>query len=66
MNLKFNDLYFGIYQHWMDETDVSNDSVLKHKPLWATYQSKIGKKVKKTEKKQGDLHRTYGTRVLPV
>lgn len=50
----------------MDETDVSNDSVLKHKPLWATYQSKIGKKVKKTEKKQGDLHRTYGTRVLPV
>lgn len=57
---------FFLRQHWTDETEVSDDSVLKHKPLWATYQSKVGKKVKKTEKKQGDLHRTYGTRVLPV
>ncbi|XP_022938319.1 uncharacterized protein LOC111444453 isoform X1 [Cucurbita moschata] len=53
-------------KHWMDESDVSIDSVLKHKPHWATYQAKFSKKVKKTEKKPGDLHRTYGTRILPV
>lgn len=58
---------FCIPQHWMDESDGSGDSILKHKPLWATYASKRGKeKKKKTEKKQSDLHRTYGTRVIPV
>eukprot|EP00261_Vitis_vinifera_P019153 XP_010649505.1 PREDICTED: uncharacterized protein LOC100258488 isoform X2 [Vitis vinifera] len=58
---------FYIRQHWMDESDGSGDSILKHKPLWATYASKRGKeKKKKTEKKQSDLHRTYGTRVIPV
>lgn len=51
----------------MDESDGSSDSILKHKPLWATYGSKHGKaKEKKTPKKQGDLYRTYGTRVIPV
>lgn len=50
----------------MDESEGSSDSILKHKPLWATYDSKHGKKKKKTEKKQGDLYRTYGTRVIPV
>ncbi|XP_034685323.1 uncharacterized protein LOC117914203 [Vitis riparia] len=58
---------FYIRQHWMDESDGSSDSILKHKPLWATSASKRGKeKKKKTEKKQSDLHRTYGTRVIPV
>ncbi|KAL6343822.1 hypothetical protein AAG906_027593 [Vitis piasezkii] len=58
---------FYIRQHWMDESDGSGDSILKHKPLWSTYASKRGKeKKKKTEKKQSDLHRTYGTRVIPV
>ena len=51
----------------MDESDGSGDSILKHNPLWATYASKRGKeKKKKTEKKGSDLHRTYGTRVIPV
>lgn len=54
-----------LLQHWMDESEGSSDSILKHKPLWANYDSKRGKK-KKTEKKQGDLYRTYGTRVIPV
>lgn len=56
---------FFLRQHWMDESEGSSDSILKHKPLWANYDSKRGKK-KKTEKKQGDLYRTYGTRVIPV
>ncbi|XP_040991272.1 uncharacterized protein LOC121238468 [Juglans microcarpa x Juglans regia] len=57
---------FFLRQNWMDESEGSSDSILKHKPLWATYDSKHGKKKKKTEKKQGDLYRTYGTRVIPV
>lgn len=57
---------FFLRQHWMDESEGSSDSILKHKPLWASYDSKHGKKKKKTEKKQGDLYRTYGTRVIPV
>ncbi|XP_062174534.1 uncharacterized protein LOC133879771 [Alnus glutinosa] len=57
---------FFLRQHWMDESEGSSDSILKHKPLWASYNSKQGKKKKKTEKKQGDLYRTYGTRVIPV
>lgn len=51
----------------MDESENSTDSVLKHKPLWASYNSKAGKdKKKKKQKKKGDLHPTYGTRVIPV
>lgn len=56
---------FFLRQHWMDESNGSTDSILKHKPLWATYGSKFVKK-RKVEKKQGDLYRTYGTRVIPV
>lgn len=57
---------FYLRQHWTDDSEVSSDSILKHKPLWASYDSKRGKKKKKTETKQGDLIRTYGTRVIPV
>ncbi|MBA0696703.1 hypothetical protein Goari_003234, partial [Gossypium aridum] len=59
--------FFLRQQHWMDESENSTDSVLKHKPLWASYNSKVGKdKKKKKQKKKGDLHPTYGTRVIPV
>lgn len=57
--------YF-LRQHWMDESEGSTDSVLKHKPLWASYNSKSSKKRRKKVKKQGDLQPTYGTRVVPV
>ncbi|XP_047179040.1 uncharacterized protein LOC124845891 [Vigna umbellata] len=57
--------YF-LRQNWMDESDESTDSILKHKPLWASYNSKYGGKRKKKVKKQGDLQPTYGTRVIPV
>ncbi|KAJ1418659.1 hypothetical protein SESBI_15586 [Sesbania bispinosa] len=57
--------YF-LRQNWMDESEGSTDSILKHKPLWASYNSKHGKKRKKKVKKQGDLQPTYGTRVVPV
>ncbi|KAI8555605.1 hypothetical protein RHMOL_Rhmol05G0185700 [Rhododendron molle] len=51
----------------IDPSDSSTDSILKHKPLWATYTTKRDKgKKKKTVKKQGDLYQTYGTRVIPV
>ncbi|KAL5542001.1 hypothetical protein UlMin_009711 [Ulmus minor] len=57
---------FFLRQEWIDDFDDSSDSILKHKPLWATYDSKRGKKKKTVESKQGSLHRTYGTRVIPV
>ncbi|KAL1334949.1 hypothetical protein HN51_063887 [Arachis hypogaea] len=57
--------YF-LRQNWMDESEVSTDSILKHKPLWASYDSKYSKKRKKKVKKLGDLQPTYGTRVIPV
>ncbi|KAG5549050.1 hypothetical protein RHGRI_014426 [Rhododendron griersonianum] len=59
---------FFLRQNWIDPSDSSStDSILKHKTLWATYTSKRDKgKKKKTVKKQGDLYRTYGTRVIPV
>lgn len=58
---------FFLRQHWMDESEVSSDSIVKHKPLWATYDSRHVKgKKKKKQKKEGDLFRTYGTRVIPV
>lgn len=50
----------------MDEYDGTSDSILKHKPLWATYDSKRGKNRMKIARKDGDLYRTYGTRVIPV
>ncbi|KAG6428284.1 hypothetical protein SASPL_112535 [Salvia splendens] len=59
--------YF-LRQTWMDDTEGTEDSIIKHKPLWATYGSKRQKeKRKRSEKrKPGDLFRTYGTRVVPV
>lgn len=55
------------FQDWMDESDGSEDSIIKHKPLWATYYSTYGKKKTQNEKKkQGNVYRTYGTRVIPV
>ncbi|GMP56668.1 hypothetical protein CsSME_00021072 [Camellia sinensis var. sinensis] len=53
---------------FMDESDGSSDSFIKHKPLWATYSSKRGKDKKKRaeEKKQKGLYQTYGTRIIPV
>ncbi|XP_076914279.1 uncharacterized protein LOC143573233, partial [Bidens hawaiensis] len=62
-NASLSDKFF-IRQRWMDEMDSpSTDSFLKHK----SYNSKTrGQKNKKVQKKQGDLHRTYGTRVVPV
>ncbi|XP_047317007.1 uncharacterized protein LOC124920547 [Impatiens glandulifera] len=59
---------FFLRQDWPDEsTDGSSDSVLKHKPVWASYTPTRGKDKKKEKaKKKGDLHRTYGTRVVPV
>lgn len=57
---------FFLRQDWMDDTEGSSDSVLKHKPLWATYDSKLRKKKRKTVKNVGGLYRTYGTRVIPV
>ncbi|XVF38877.1 hypothetical protein REPUB_Repub20aG0140100 [Reevesia pubescens] len=58
---------FFLRQHWMDESENSTDSVLKHKSLWASFIEKSGKdKKKKKQKKKGDLYPTYGTRVIPV
>lgn len=57
---------FFLRQHWADESEASSDSILKHKPLWSTYESKHGKKKKRVERKQGEFYRTYGTRVIPV
>lgn len=55
-------------QTWMEDSDGTDDSILKHKPLWASYGSKRQKDIAKRsgKKKQGDLYRTYGTRVVPV
>lgn len=58
---------FFLRQHWMDESDGSQDSIIKHRPLWATYSPKVIKNKKRSGmKKQGNLYRTYGTRVIPV
>ncbi|KAL8130179.1 hypothetical protein V2J09_019334 [Rumex salicifolius] len=57
---------FFIRQNWIDES-ISSDSVLKHKPIWETYRPKNSKeKKKRAANKQGDMYRTYGTRVIPV
>lgn len=57
--------YF-LRQNWMDESEGSTDSVLKHKPLWSSYNLKHDKKKRKNVKKLGDLQPTFGTRVVPV
>ncbi|KAJ6847213.1 uncharacterized protein M6B38_281235 [Iris pallida] len=58
---------FFLRQHWMDESNTQQDSVVKHKPLWETYYTKHIKNRKWNEKKkEGNLYRTYGTRVMPV
>ncbi|CAL9113276.1 unnamed protein product [Musa acuminata var. zebrina] len=58
---------FFIRQHWMDEADSSQDSMIKHKPIWESYIPKHGRDKKSSgKKKQGNLYRTYGTRVIPV
>ncbi|KAF6170900.1 hypothetical protein GIB67_014717 [Kingdonia uniflora] len=54
---------FFLRQHWMEDSDGPADSIIKHRPLWATY----GKVTKRNrEKKPGNLYKTYGTRVIPV
>ncbi|KAL3505618.1 hypothetical protein ACH5RR_031000 [Cinchona calisaya] len=58
---------FFLRQNWVDESEGTSDSLLKHKPVWAAYgQWGKDKKWRKQMKKQGDLYRTYGTRVIPV
>ncbi|KAH6769575.1 transmembrane protein [Perilla frutescens var. hirtella] len=59
---------FFLRQTWMDDTEGTGDSILKHKPLWASYGSKHqkNKRWRSEKKKQGELFRTYGTRVVPV
>ncbi|KAI5415569.1 uncharacterized protein LOC127073173 [Lathyrus oleraceus] len=53
-------------QNWMDESEGSTDSILKHKPIWSSYNMKHSKKKRKNVKKQGDIQTTFGTRVVPV
>ncbi|KAJ9555070.1 hypothetical protein OSB04_009684 [Centaurea solstitialis] len=57
---------FFLRQHWGDDTDGGSDSILKHKPIWAYNPKSRRKKTRTVQKRQGDLHRTYGTRVVPV
>ncbi|KAL0414839.1 UNVERIFIED_CONTAM: hypothetical protein Sradi_1685600 [Sesamum radiatum] len=59
---------FFLRQTWMDDSDGTGDSILKHKPLWESYGSKPrkDKRRRSEKKKQGDFYRTYGTRVVPV
>jgi hypothetical protein len=59
--IKFN------IQGWMHDSDSAEDSVIKPKPIWESYLPKSEKKKRRLEKKkQGNLFRTYGTRVIPV
>nr|GEW22713.1 capsid protein [Tanacetum cinerariifolium] len=53
-------------QKWMDEMDGPADSVLKHKPIRSYEAQTRRQKNKRVLKKHGDLHWTYGTRVVPV
>ncbi|PKU59342.1 uncharacterized protein LOC110102055 isoform X1 [Dendrobium catenatum] len=49
-------------QHWMDESDSIQDAIIKHKPLWESYYPQRSR----YKKKQGNVYKTYGTRVVPV
>ncbi|MQM00423.1 hypothetical protein Taro_033158 [Colocasia esculenta] len=60
------EMCFIIVTTWLDESSSSKDSVIKHRPLWETYTMKLGSKNKKDTKKEGNVYRTYGTRVVPV
>ncbi|CAH1442341.1 unnamed protein product [Lactuca virosa] len=63
-----SDTFFQ-HQQWMDEndeTDEPTDSYLKHKPFQSYNPNTWGQNTKNVKKKQGDIHRTYGTRVVPV
>lgn len=54
-------------QHWIDEVDSLQDSAIKQKPIWESYNPRYGKDKKSSgKKKKGNLYRTYGTRVIPV
>lgn len=58
---------FFIRQHWIDEVDSLQDSAIKLKPIWESYNPRYGKDKKSSgKKKKGNLYRTYGTRVIPV
>ncbi|XP_072983753.1 uncharacterized protein [Typha latifolia] len=57
---------FFLRQHWMDEADSSQDTVIKTRAIWESYIPKYEKDKRKHGKKQGNLYRTYGTRVIPV
>ncbi|KAG0494046.1 hypothetical protein HPP92_005040 [Vanilla planifolia] len=58
---------FFLRQHWMDDPENIEDSIIKHKPLWESYYRKRGKDKKQAGKsKEGTIHKTYGTRVVPV
>ncbi|OAY77295.1 hypothetical protein ACMD2_01701 [Ananas comosus] len=58
---------FFLRQHWMDESDDSQDSIIKNRPIWESYMPKSDRDKKRSgKKKQGNLYRTYGTRVIPV
>nr|ATG70875.1 hypothetical protein [Juniperus microsperma] len=60
---------FFLRQRWMADVTDSEDSVIKSRPNWLAYREKFArsKKEKMTRKRQqGELYRTYGTRVIPV
>lgn len=58
---------FFLRQHWMDESDNIQDAIIKHKPLWESYYPQRKKDKKQGgKKKQGNVYKTYGTRVVPV
>ncbi|XP_020575814.1 uncharacterized protein LOC110021592 [Phalaenopsis equestris] len=58
---------FFLRQHWMDESDDIQDAIIKHKPLWESYYPQRSKDKKRSgKKKQGNVYKTYGTRVVPV
>lgn len=57
--------YF-LRQSWLDNTEGPEDSVIKRRPVWETYSPKLAKEKKRVGKKEGNMYRTYGTRVVPV
>lgn len=64
-NPSLTDKFFFRQEH-KSEYDGPSDSILKHKPHWTTYNSNLVKERKRKKVKHGDMHRTYGTRVIPV